>query len=209
MKILFLTDSLALPRTEVGKKISIHDTYFECLKKQCPQHQFTLVAIGGATILDLYKQVFYYKVLEADLVFLQCGIVDCAPRAFTSRETKFLTKTGLFNIFKPMVKGLRKYRGHKYTKPKKFQHYLSSIQNDLKPARLYSIGILPASEEYEKKIPGIAKSIHNYNSILEKNSILINTADFPMNGILSDHHHLNAIGHEIIFEKIKKIIDAI
>ncbi len=206
MKILFLTDSLSLPRADTSEKVSLEETYFHQLKKHFPEHEFVLVAIGGATIFDLYKQLFYYKALEADLVFLQCGIVDCAPRAFTKNETKFLTKTKLSKVVKPLQHFLRKYRGHRYTKPAKFHRYLTSFCNELKSSTIYSIGILPGSTAYDKLVPGISKSIERYNKMLAAQTKFIDNASFPADGIMADHHHLNAKGHTVIFDKIKEII---
>ena len=49
--------------------------------------------------------------------------------------------------------------------------------------------------------------IKKYNDFLKtKKSNFIDNTDFQMEGLLSDHHHMNAIGHHFIFEKLSTII---
>jgi len=208
MKILFLTDSLSLPRDGKDEKVFYEDTYPYLLKKKYKEIDFVFLGIGGATATDLYRQSSYYKGLNADLVFLQCGIVDCAPRPFRKTESIIIKKLKLRFLFKPLVKFLTKYRNYRYSSPSRFNKSTKRIkQNAFADVSMYSIGILPASNEYEKKLPGIIKSINKYNNILKRNYDFIDTSDIPFDGILSDHHHLNKKGHLIIFNKLTSIIN--
>ncbi len=206
MTILFLTDSLSLPRDGKIEKVKYEDTYPFLLKKKFAEHDFIFLGIGGATITDLHRQSSYYKGVNPDLVFIQCGIVDCAPRPFRKLETKIINKLKLRFLFKPVVKYLVKHRNYKYTKPNTFNTLLSKMKNDFFfNAKVYGIGILPASEQYEQKLKGITKSIKTYNLIIADNLIYIDNIDFPEDGVLSDFHHLNKKGHKFIFKKLEKI----
>tara|TARA_R110000850_G_scaffold253121_3_gene378339 strand:- start:1139 stop:1774 length:636 start_codon:yes stop_codon:yes gene_type:complete len=205
MRVLFLTDSLSLPREGDGEVVKYDETYINILRKEFPEAVIADCAIGGATIWDLFKQSFYYKFFEPDLVVLHCGIVDCAPRAFTAFEQKVLNKLGLRP--KGFTRFLRKNRGLKLTSKSQFEKLTLRLKNQFKDVPMYSIGILPASTDYEKKVPGIAGSVKRYNQILSKQFHFIDNSDFPREGILSDHHHLNKLGHKAIAKKLKPVFE--
>lgn len=203
MRVLFLTDSLSLPREADGEVVKYDETYISLLRKEFPKLVIVDCAIGGATIWDLFKQSFYYKFFEPDLVVLHCGIVDCAPRAFKAVEQKVLNKLGLKP--KGLTRFLRQHRGLRLTPQSKFEKLALRLKNQFKEVPMYSIGILPASPEYEKKVPGIEQSIVRYNQILKKQFHFIDNSDFPSEGIFSDYHHLNKHGHSVIANRIGPI----
>ena len=66
------------------------------------------------------------------------------------------------------------------------------------------IEIIPAAENYEKLIPGVANKISTYNNIIrELFDCIIPTHTIPQNnGVMSDSHHLNAKGHNMIYNEI-------
>lgn len=74
-----------------------------------------------------------------------------------------------------------------------------------KDADVFFIAIVPALSAYEKELPRISQNIQNYNHILQKNSSnYISLDELPNDGIMSDYHHINKIGHKFIFNKIKE-----
>jgi len=206
MRILFLTDSLSLPRVNEEEIVLYENTYLYKLREEFKNHLIVDSAIGGATIKDLYAQVFYYKSFKPDMVILHSGIVDCAPRAYKNVERKILRKLKLINKVKSLTRFLRKHRGYTLTKPNKFNYYLSLIGESFKSAPLYSLGILNASDDYEIKVPGIKENIKKYNSILEKHTKYINNTDISSDEIMGDFHHLNKNGHDLIYLKLSNII---
>ena len=208
MKILILTDSLGLPRDYQNNIVTYEETYTYSLRKEFPNYDIIYVGIGGATIDKIYEQLCYYKVLNSDLTFIQCGVVDCAPRAFRKFESKVIKKLKLKWLFKPFIIFLRKYRKYRFTTPRKFNKYLALINGLISSKNhFYYLGILPASDEYEKVLPNMKMHIKKYNDYLQESPAnFINNLDFPFEGLLDDHHHMNKIGHDFIFEKIKNII---
>ena len=91
-KVLFITDSLAFPRTE-PEAVMYEDTYIALLKAAFPQCDFIHHGRGGATIVDLFKHsTYYHETLKPDLVFMQSGVVDCAPRALTVVEQQVISR---------------------------------------------------------------------------------------------------------------------
>ena len=206
MKIaLILTDSVALPREDA--ETTWQDTYIYKLRKKFTNYHFINVSIGGASIKDLRNQVNYYKILSPELVVLQCGIVDASPRAFGRIEIQLIKKAHIYRFTKPCVRVLRKYRGHHYANLKEFSINLKELQMELKPKKFISLGILPASDEYEKKMPGISLSIQKYNEILRQNFTFLCTNNIPKEGITKDHHHINKIGQQFIFNLLSSEID--
>lgn len=206
MRILFLTDSLSLPRVNEEEIVLYEDTYLRKLREEFKNHTIVDSAIGGATIKDLYVQVFYYKSFKPDLVIIQSGIVDCAPRAYKKTEKKILVKLGIISKLKNLTRFLRKNRGYTLTKMTLFDNYLSLIKKSFENTPLYSLGILEASDEYETIVPGIKNNIRKYNTILEKHTTYINNSDIPFKAIMNDHHHLNKYGHQLIYNKLNIII---
>lgn len=206
MKVLLLTDSLSLPRSYENGTVLWEDIYFNKLRHHFFDIEFILVAMGGATITQLHLTLNYYKETKPDIVILQSGIVDCAPRALGQLEQQIVIKLRMFRLVHPFIKGLRKIRNITYTKPKEYEETLLKIKNSFPGKPFISIGILPGCEAYDKKVPGVSKRIEQYNAILKQHSIFIDNRNFPRDGIINDFHHLNEKGHQEIFDRIFPLI---
>lgn len=200
-KIIILTDSVALPRKLNQDFVRWEDTYIFKLKQHLNDYEVINISIGGATIGDLRNQVNYYKILKPDIVILQCGIVDASPRAFGRIEMEVIKKLKLFRLTKPFVSFLRKYRAHHYTDLTNFEKKLIDIKKELKTTSFYALGIIPSNSVYEEILPGVSKSIEEYNNILKQHTIFISLDEMPKNGVLEDHHHINEVGQEFIFNR--------
>ncbi len=205
--LLIFTDSVALPRKHDSGMILWNETYIAKIKASYPEYEVINMSFGGASIKDLRTQVNYYKILNPDIVLLQCGIVDASPRAYGRIEMEIIKKMRIFRLTKPFVSFLRKYRSHHYASPKEFEQKLVEFKTALNPKRFLAISIIPASKEYEAILPGVTKSIFTYNAILKKHTDDFIVLDqIPREGILKDHHHINAIGQNYIFEQLQKKI---
>lgn len=123
-------------------------------------------------------------------------------------EKALINKLRLRIISKLFEKKLRKIRNYTYTNKTVFLNSLLKIKNSFECVPIYSLGILPIADQYEKLVPGIKRNAKEYNGILKEHTKYINNDDFPFEGIISVFHHLNDEGHKLIFEKIEKIIDA-
>jgi hypothetical protein len=206
-KILFiLTDSVALPKREA--ETIWEDTYIYKLRERYDKtHNIINVSIGGASIKDLRNQVNYYKILNPEIVILHCGIVDASPRAFGRIEMETIKKLRLFRLTKPFVSFLRKNRAHHYAKPILFKEHVKIIKKELNAEKFLLIGIIPASKKYEDKLPGISKSIIEYNNILKLEQGFICADSIPKEGISRDFHHINKIGQMFFLNKLIKVLD--
>jgi hypothetical protein len=185
------------------------DTYISLLKEEFPECDFIHLGRGGATIIDLYKHsTYYHGTLKPDLVFMQCGIVDCAPRALTVMEQQVLTRLPvlgrpLTTLVRKYSKALRKARKMTYTPVETFAEYVARFE--VLFGDVHWIGILPATEAYETKLEGICRNIEIYNAALRRNKY-IDTGHFHAFDIMADFHHLNCNGHRKMFEALLPII---
>ncbi len=201
-KLLIFTDSLSLPRSH-PQVVTHPETWPEMLRKE--GFEVCLSAIGGATLKDLQKQLFYFQNdAYFDAVIVQSGIVDCAPRFVKKWELKilqsipFLGKKILSCLNKNWV---RQARNITYHSPGKFSQSVRTFE-DAFSCPVVFLGILPATEAYENTLPGITKNIDAYNQILSSAKHFVSLNTIPTEGIMSDHHHLNTKGHQFVKEKV-------
>lgn len=210
MRILVLTDSLGLPRDKPERTL-FHETWPQLLANDFIIHQCSL---GGGTIDEISRQVEYQKHFNPDIVILQAGIVDCAPRALKKLEIQLLSRLGylgkkMLKIIKNKSSFLRRVRNITYTKERQFENYLIKLKKrDFSHIEVYGLSIIDASDIYKEKIPGIQNKIDIYNNILMKTfgKHYVSLSSIPVEGIMSDGHHLNEIGHNFIYETILKQI---
>lgn len=202
MKIAVFTDSLGLPRDR-PEVVNYSETWVNMLKQN---HQIYQVSIGGGTIEDLYNQAVYVNSFNPDVVIIQSGIVDCTPRALTKTESYILNKYKLtqkilkYILKEKTTKFLRKYRRCSYTPLAKFLEYSKMFKATFSNSKVYFIGIVPASVEYEKKVPRVTKSINHYNKKLSEifKDSFIETSCFASDKLMSDNIHLNTEGNKLL-----------
>jgi lysophospholipase L1-like esterase len=207
MKILILTDSLGLPRNK-PEFCSFEDTWPVLLRSN--ERNIHQVSIGAATSLVLLKQITYQKAFNPDLVILQVGIVDCAPRFMSIKE---LNLTGALGVFGRGIrflfnrKWIKSLRNISYINEADFKNNILKIQNDF-DCPILTLGILPAGSEYENILPGVTNKIKLYNAILEQNfeNFLNSNEILACNGIMTDYHHLSKRGHHFLFKRIEEFI---
>ncbi|MFW0737289.1 hypothetical protein [Flavobacterium sp. T12S277] len=208
IKVLIITDSLGFPRS-TPELLLYEETYIALLRNKFADYDIIHQGRGGATIRELYNHsTYYHETLNPDIVIIQSGIVDCAPRALTLTEQHIISRLPfvskiLISLVKKNSNFLRRYRKIKYTPVEIYQEYIRKFNALFQ--NTYWIGILPASDDYEKQLHNIKKSIFTYNDILKKENTndkyvsLVNYTDFD---IMSDFHHLNKSGHAKLFKDI-------
>lgn len=202
MRILFVTDSLALPRDK-PEVLSYESTYPQLIKKEIPSAEIQQLSIGGATIDELNRASKYYTSFKPDVVIVQSGIVDCAPRTMTKFGRQFWSKIpllgkGVLAMVSSNAATFRKLRNTNYTKPKDFVKWLSRLNETLADAKIIHIAIMPSSDAYEQKLPGVTSRIEQYNALLAANSSKIIGQNMTTDMLMSDHHHLNTKGHQAL-----------
>jgi hypothetical protein len=208
MKVLVVTDSLGLPRTK-PEVVRYEETWVYQISKQHEVHQ---LSIGGGEVIDFAEQLIYLKMFEPDVVILQIGIVDCAPRALTKLENKLINKyyitRRLANKLLPRISGfLRRKRGISYTTESSYYHNLMKFKKGF-DCKVFAIGILPASDAYEAFLKGIKKKTVAYNAILKKVFLeeYIDSSQIKGEMIMTDNIHLTKKGHRYLYGKLNSIV---
>ena len=208
--ILFITDSLGYPRAE-PEQVRYEETYMALLKREFPYCDFIHQGYGGATIGELFNRTSYFHgTVSPDLVFVQSGIVDCAPRALTVVEQQVLVRLPLLGplmirLVKRYSALLRRTRKLTYTPPSVFAAYAERFEQLYR--RVHWIGILPASDAYERKVEGIQRNVGAYNALLSQRR-LVDTSAFHQSDIMSDYHHLSVAGHRRLAAVLAGVIRA-
>ena len=208
LKILIFTDSLGLPGDRESCAVSYEETYVSMLKNKYPFIDFIHYGQGGATIKAIQRASVYFKSSEPFLTIVQCGIVDCAPRALKPKEKYIINKLPfskfLINQIKKNSASIRKYRNINLTSLDTYKKNVDILENTFKD--LLWIQILKAPDFYEKKVPNINKNIEMYNNVLKERKSL-DTSKFDKSYLISDGHHLSPKGHEKIFRDLSNVID--
>lgn len=212
-RVLIIGDSLALPR-ERPEQVRYDETWPEQLKKT-GRFEIIQLSLGGGTIEDLFEQTSYYKHYNPEIVIIQSGIVDCAPRALTQLELRFLLSNRISRLFLSRllpVNFLRAHRKITFVDKNKFEEFYKNVILQFKGSKFILIGILPISSDYEKKVKRISKNQVEYNNIIKSLALkfkgkYVNTDSMSKEGIMTDFHHLNSYGHSWIFTTVVDAID--
>lgn len=201
--IVILSDSLGFPRSE-PEKVSMEECYPSLLANKFGKVLF--VGYGAATSENIAYQTSYFRGNQKKIYLLHFGIVDCTPRVLTKYESCILKKIKI-KLPQTICMWLRKARLTRKTNPLAFRHNCKKIKENLS-GNLIVLPIAKASKKFENKVPGIQKSVHEYNKILksEFSKAYLNVSIDPNKNIMSDFHHLNKLGHKKIFKAVQKRI---
>lgn len=213
MRILFIGDSLGLPRphkinkyspSEKELAVAYEDTYssiinFELLKKYKLDPYIEVInrAKRFYTIKDIKNEfadhLFFF---EPDVIVIQVGIVDCWFRDHLN--------------------------GKQMVGIEEFEKYLMNILNLLKQrpnCRLVIIGIAPTSTKMDNRYKGINKEISSYNEIIKSNinHSTIFYVDLEKHirpttineYLLPDDNHLNKKGNRLLSKLLINLLKAI
>lgn len=227
-KILCIGDSLALP----GHLNKYEDTWIYLLKQKFFEFDFitffrrqltsdVLVTMGGGeTGVDKWpKGADCLEAFNPDVVIIQLGIVDCAPRlmnVFDKLLLRFLKgKTSIAYI--ELVKKIRKRKTTNTVTPvevfkKNWKNYLDRAANFNTSIIIMSISYPDTS--FLKKNPDVILNIKKYNEVLMNLG-----SNYPFVKIIhpldpqkikepiyQDGYHPNSFGHKLIFELINSSI---
>lgn len=207
---------MALPRPEVHYE----KTWICCLKNELRQHDFITLCFRNLTTRYLSEgwagdSLEFYS---PEVVILQLGVVDCAPRYFISKKMykRILSVLPSFilNIIIKLVKVFFE-RKNKYSEVKP-QNFDQNIYDYLKRCELSNvkkvliIAIGNVSDTVASKSSNFRNTINLYNSVFYKYENL-----FPFVTVLNplynsndlnfcDGYHPSEIGHKEIFNSIFK-----
>lgn len=223
-------DSLGVPRASEG--VPYTKTYAELIRAaiermhpSSPVHLYNR-SRGGGTVTSLLDEYLmdtgYFGPQSDDILIIQCGIVDCAPRpvppavrAMVGRLPGRMRIGTIAFLHRNRAKLLSIGPTWRETKPRSFiktyRYWLERAATQC--GRVYAINIAPTNEKTERQSPGLTSSIEMYNALIhqavdEASSERVHLVDAY--GELSraaragrdlitaeDGHHINVEGHAI------------
>lgn len=229
LKILAIGDSLTLPR---GKDVYYEDTWFYKLKQKFSNYDFfplfkrgittnVLVEWGGGDADTIEEFPYGADCLEhfiPDIVILQLGIVDCAPRLLNNTERVILKRLPKY-LANSYIKVVKKYRKRKlsntFVSPQKFEsnllNYLDRCKRNIVEKVLIIKIPIPTKKMIDKN-PLILKNVTIYNkiydSLAKKYSFVkclnpLSPSKYDIN-IYTDGYHPNKEGNEFVFKSLEQ-----
>ena len=212
-RILIISDSLGLPRVDPS---IVYD--FECWTHKLDsaiKNPTIVYAHKGLTTDDIVRQLA--GVLQAytpDIVIMQVGIVDAAPRILSRRQLRVLSSIPLIsNLTRYLI---RKLRQHILKRIKKTYVSIGQFEENLKIIasyygfeNLFLIPIFPASDAYEEHSPSIKANINAYNDVIRRYNMIDYDCHVPDIFTLKDFHHLNKDGHQLIYDAVIKKVPSL
>lgn len=217
-RIMCITDSVAMPRNTVNYT----ETWIYMLQKRMAKAHFINRSMRGSTVYRLIQEggggLDLLETYKPDLVILQLGITDCAPRLFRKNGLEYrvlntIVPRGLRMKYVQYVKRKRG-RNPRYTEtsPDTFKAILEQYvrRAALLDTRVVYIAIAPPSTSLLEKSPYAGKNIERYNAIAKNLLGVYTKADFinPYEGIdlidsiFTDEIHLNKKGMELVYHSV-------
>ncbi len=207
---MFLTDSLGCPRGE----ISVTDTWTDRILSKWSNEKIQFYTYCEHGLAASYIDMDYVREIAPDFIIMQIGIVDACRRSLSLEELKFIKHLPVVSkIIKKICNRyhyeITKIRDIHYCPIGKFDNIIRKIHEDT-GAKISFISIAPAGKGLIKKVYNIQNDIDSYNSVVKSISSIMyinpyeeNVDDF----ILSDGHHLNLRGQEMVFSAVDKVIE--
>lgn len=210
-KVLVLTDSLGMPRIKPELIDDEQCWAYRLADRHALDFRFRVVSVPGLDTNQLVALVDdYYQAIDADVVIIQVGIVDCYPRAVKKTELSLLLRMPSFlsrfvhRWVKRNYAKLIARRGIRYVQPAQFATNLQCIRQKFPRSEVFVVPIAPPSAAYVSKNPCIEAAVEQYNATLLasfSNGFLAECYPAQARNIfLSDNHHLNAMGNDYVFK---------
>lgn len=216
-KLLVLTDSTSLPRDN-PQVVLCEQTWPYLLRDYLTDmknpYELLQGSAGGATSFDIYNRAAYLKMFSPDVIIVQVGIVDAAPRALTQKEWVvwhyFWITRKICNFILPRYGAkIRKFRQKSNLSESEYRNNLENTNAFFTPSTsIYAISTIVPCQEYEHMNPGIRAKVVRYNAVMREvyGDKYIDISDMPLDALMTDYHHPNVVGHQWILNRIKEYI---
>ncbi len=202
--------------------ISYEETWIYLLRQRFPGIDIIDRPGRGSTSMRLYTEggggVDLLEMYNPDMVILQIGLTECAPRLFRKAGLEsFIMKRLMPKKFIPRyVEHVKKTRGRNpeitEVSPEVFKRNIFSYAQRCRNAGtdLLIIKILEPTEIYIEKSPFIKQNIDLYNSIYKSAEKAFSNVSFldpvgsenDVNLLCVDELHINQQGHLLYFDSI-------
>lgn len=217
-QILFVTDSLGLPRLKPEPVLASQAWPYllaaELSREGNEKFLFCYHCLHGLTtdgVVDHITDVL--GAYNPAMVIIQVGIVDCYPRSLKKSETAVLRRVPGVNkvthwFVKRYYKKIVALRNITYVDISKFEDNCRRIRDSFKNSEIVVIPIAPPNEAFSAKNPRITDNVSAYNAVLERIYGQAYLADLFEGGppksdlFISDNYHLSSIGNKCIVDKL-------
>jgi len=222
-KVLLLADSLCMPREDEDNQGPIlpHQTYGSLLEARASElgWQVTVDAERARTIIDVNGGLggWLRGLAPSDVVIIQVGVVDCAPRVLTAAEHRLLEKLRPRWLQKVILRFIHHYRArlvrmrrHVYVPLPLFEQLFAQTLRLLVASGARKVGVVaiaPTLPQVTERSPGFAENIELYSESLralcerEGASFIDPIAGQPATAlptlIRRDGHHLTVEGNAL------------
>jgi len=218
---MIITDSIAMPRPD----IRYEETWVYLLKKEFPHYDFIDRPARGSTSTRLAPQHGGLDLLETympDIVILQQGMVECAPRLFQKRSLEYYIVSRILpaRTRNWYIGYVRKHRGRNPditdVEPEQFRANITGFVKRARSisARVIIIPILPPAAILVKKSPHILKNINRFNAIYHEvarsfpNVTIVDPfrSNIDINELAIDEIHVNQKALRMVYEALKPLL---
>ena len=219
MRVLCIGDSLGLPREECPYEA----TWFYRLNNFYEGIDFVDYFVRGVTIQDLLERFdTYFQYYEPDVVIIQTGVVDCAPRYINDRKFFIRALIRLFRVLKcdslfwRLIKQGKRRTTCVYTN---FDLFLSSYDElvkkfiNRKTNRVILIEIGHAAESTLQSSPYFNHNVDKYNEAIKEVQLrhpnevaVVSPLAYIEEKDFVDGYHCSPQGMEKVFIELKKAI---
>ncbi len=221
---MIVTDSISMPRAE----IRYEDTWIHLLRKEFPHYdiidrpgrgststRLVTEGGGGADLLESYMP---------DVVILQQGMADCAPRLFDKRGLEYRIVSRVLPAWarRRYIERVKKkrVRDPEVTEvpPEEFRANNMAFFRRAQAigAQVLIIPILPPIDFMVKKSPHVGVNVERYNAIYREVAAQFSNvrivdpfragAGFDINDVAIDEVHINPKGLRMIFDSLMPLL---
>jgi len=221
-KIIIITDSVSMPR----HGLPYEETWIHMLKREFPAYDIMDRSARGSTSTRLVTEggggADLLESYMPDLVILQIGMAEAAPRLFDKRGLEFAIVSRympprLRQRYIEFVKR-RRVRSPEITDvtPEQFRINIAAFFERARKisARIILIPILPTTDDYARKSPHAPKNVERYNAIYRETAALFDNVTIvdpfrpgiDINDISIDELHINHEGSKLIFNALRPLL---
>ncbi len=221
-KIIIITDSLSMPRPG----ITYEETWIHMLKREFPAYDFIDRTARGSTSTRLVTEggggADLLESYMPDIVILQLGMAEAAPRLFDKRGMEFAIVSRYMppRIRQRYIAFVKKNRVRSPditdVPPEQFRANITAFFERAKKisARILLIPILPPTDEYTRKSPHVPENVERYNAIYRETAALFDNVTIidpfrpgiDINDISIDELHVNSEGSRMIFRSLRPLL---
>jgi len=223
-RILIITDSISMPRTG----IPYEDTWICGFKKEFSNCDIIDRPVRGSTTSRLVLEggggIDLLELYSPDIVIVQMGLEECAPRLFrkTGFEHFFMTRLLPARYLKRYISFVKRKR---VRLPESTELPPSVTESNIRSylERCARLGVKTVffrinrpNDLYVSKSPFIGENIIRFNRMLEKFAAEFDflaladpiKAHHDINTLFVDELHVNRAGHMLYLDEIRGIINS-